>query len=464
MKEVTINIPKDKMQEVGVFLEKEIKMNSIILNIAENCSQFTIYLPQSKVRDLLQKLDTIGCGTSYGIIKISNINAMKPVPKETNNLTFKTSGTLSLEQIYSLITSNIDLTFDYITYTIVSSIIASLGLCTNSVVMIVASMLLSPIMGPILGFTLGIIIKDWFLIKRSLKTELVSLLLIFMTAFIIGLIFGNYADSYEWPTVEMMIRGQDRDILVGFLLALPTGIAVGLSVTTGGINNFVGVAVAASLVPALANAGLLLAHGMMIKIHLNNNSNENFSLMGLYSFLIFLLNVIIISLVGLIVFRLKKIKSFRRTSTMWKFPKITDHLGLEKKPEISEFMELDEIIIQNNNNSPIALQWADYEQDNEQYTDQNKQDNLISVVIDDPQSDQLINELKEEIVNKFSEKKDLTKGEIREIIKSNPRIKTTLHKAIRGRVEKMRELKREEEQAEKELDEKLKASGNKKDK
>ena len=55
MKEVLISVPKDKTNDVGVFLEKEIKMNSIIYLAGVNCDQFIIYLPQNKVRDLLEK-------------------------------------------------------------------------------------------------------------------------------------------------------------------------------------------------------------------------------------------------------------------------------------------------------------------------------------------------------------------------------------------------------------------------
>jgi uncharacterized hydrophobic protein (TIGR00271 family) len=476
MKEVSISIPKDKTNEVGVFLEKEIKMNSIIYLTGVNCDQFIIYLPQSKVRDLLEKLDSIGCGTIYGLIKVSNINAMKPVPRETNNLNFKTSGTLSLEQIYSLITSNIDFDIDHFIYTLISGFIASLGLSTDSVVMVVASMLLSPIMGPLLGFTLGIMIKDKFLIRTSLKTELIDILTIFTISFLIGMIFGNFQDDFDWPTEEMIIRGRPKDIIIGLLLAIPSGMAVGLSVTTGGINNFVGVAVAASLVPVLANSGLLLAHGMMVKVGHYKDTGDNYAKMGGYSFLIFLINVVLISGVGMIVFKLKKIKSFRRTSTMWKFPKITDFINMpeEENKKESEFIDID-TIMPISTDEPIALPW------NDEINSVEEQNNkLMDVIIDNPNNDTFIDELKVQIMNspllkdkvredtkhtqydgddedtieKLQDDK-FTRNEIREIIRSNPRIKTILLKAVRSRVIRMREIKKEEEEAEIQLEERL---------
>lgn len=47
--------------------------------------------------------------------------------------------------------------------------IASLGLNTDSIPVIIGAMLISPLMGPIIGAGLGIGIQDFDLVKRSLK-------------------------------------------------------------------------------------------------------------------------------------------------------------------------------------------------------------------------------------------------------------------------------------------------------
>lgn len=324
MKEVTISIPKEKTDQVTQFLENEIKINSIIFLTGQNCNQFIIYLPQSKVGDFLKKLELIGCGVNYGLVKISNINALKPIPKQTNTLSFHPGGTLSLEQVYSSIVANISLTKDFTLYTLISSLIASLGLATDNVLMVAASMFLSPIMTPILGIAMGLVIKDYFLIKKSIKTELFSWLIIFFAAFFLAIPMGHFADDFDWPTDEMSTRGRNKDVIMGVLFAIPSGVAVGLSVTTGGINNLVGVAVAAALVPVLSNSGLLLSHALMRKIYLGQDDlGTDYADIGFKSLAIFLINVILIAGAGMVVFILKGVKKFRRTSVNWKFPKIT---------------------------------------------------------------------------------------------------------------------------------------------
>ena len=47
--------------------------------------------------------------------------------------------------------------------------VASLGLNTNSVPVIIGAMIISPLMGPIMGIGLGIGVQDFGLIKRSTR-------------------------------------------------------------------------------------------------------------------------------------------------------------------------------------------------------------------------------------------------------------------------------------------------------
>jgi len=349
MKEIVISLPKKETMKILDFLEKEVQINAIIYTQCINCDEFKIYIPQNKVGDLLLKLSNIGCGVSYGLVTVSDVETIKPIPKETNNLSYEMSGTSSIEQVYASIVANVHFTNDYIMFCILSAILATIGLVSNNNAIIVASMLLSPIMGPLLGFTLGVVIQDEFLIRRSLKTEAFGLLIIFCTSFLVGLPFSEFDDDLEWPTDEMLNRGRPRDVVLGLLFAIPSGIAVGLSITNSGVNKFVGVAVAASLVPVLCNAGILFGYAMMDKIHLVPVTNDDFAMMGVYSFVIFVTNVIVITGAGMIIFRIKYGRgTIRRTSTTWKFPGLGKYREkverfTQDSIDITKFFDIDDI-------------------------------------------------------------------------------------------------------------------------
>jgi hypothetical protein len=96
-------------------------------------------------------------------------------PPSSRSLSPKCSGaaghgrSLKLRQLIADLRAQSYLNFDVVMLTIVASIIASFGLATNSVVMVVASMLVSPLMGPLLGLSFGTVIYDWPLTRYSTK-------------------------------------------------------------------------------------------------------------------------------------------------------------------------------------------------------------------------------------------------------------------------------------------------------
>jgi uncharacterized membrane protein len=75
------------------------------------------------------------------------------------------------------------LSFDFIILLTVASSISAVGLAINSVVAIVASMLISPLMGPILAWSFGTVILDFSLVRRAAFTEMVAVLNCFIGFF-----------------------------------------------------------------------------------------------------------------------------------------------------------------------------------------------------------------------------------------------------------------------------------------
>ena len=61
-------------------------------------------------------------------------------------------------------------------------------------------------MGPVIGISYGVIIWDTTLIKRSLRNELVSIIICFVFGLIVGVsTFWTQMSEY-WPTIEMYNR------------------------------------------------------------------------------------------------------------------------------------------------------------------------------------------------------------------------------------------------------------------
>ena len=133
--------------------------------------------------------------------------------------------------------------------------IASLGLNTNSVAVIIGAMLISPLMGPIVGIGLGVGVCDFELIKRSLRNLGVASLVSILTSAIYFLI-SPVSEGHS----ELLARTSPTiyDVLIGFFGGAAGILAVG-SKSKG--NVLPGVAIATALMPPLCTAGFGLATG-----------------------------------------------------------------------------------------------------------------------------------------------------------------------------------------------------------
>lgn len=134
-----------------------------------------------------------------------------------------------------------------------SSIVAAIGLITDSVAVLIGAMVVAPLLGPNLGLTLATTLGDRKLLVRSARTLLVGLGLGFAIAFV----YGTLTDVT--PTNELTARTQVGWTDLG--LALAAGVAGALSATTALSGTLIGVMVAVAMMPPLVAAGMLLAAG-----------------------------------------------------------------------------------------------------------------------------------------------------------------------------------------------------------
>jgi Domain of unknown function (DUF389) len=90
--------------------------------------------------------------------------------------------------------------FNYNCLLLVASVLAGLGLVSNSSATIIASMLVSPLMGPVVGLAYGSTIRDWKLVRKSLIVELISLFFCIFMGMLLASVTGLTSLSDSWPT------------------------------------------------------------------------------------------------------------------------------------------------------------------------------------------------------------------------------------------------------------------------
>ena len=135
-----------------------------------------------------------------------------------------------------------------------STIVATIGLIEDNVAVVIGAMVIAPLLGPNIALAFGTALGDRVLITRALKTNLAGMLLALGLALLIGLLWPANIESRE-----LMAR---TDVgLDGIVLALVSGAAAILSLTTGLSSTLVGVMVAVAILPPTATLGLMVASG-----------------------------------------------------------------------------------------------------------------------------------------------------------------------------------------------------------
>ena len=186
------------------------------------------------------------------------VEAVLPLPeeKEKTKDDKKESITTTREELYNSVEKNARLDSNFLLLVFLSTIVVAIGLLEDNVAVVIGAMVIAPLLGPNIALALGTALGDTSLMWKSLKTTLAGLTLALTVSILIGVV---------WP-----LNGESKELLartdVGLdsaALALASGAAAVLSLTTGLPSVLVGVMVAVALLPPTATFGLMLGAGDM---------------------------------------------------------------------------------------------------------------------------------------------------------------------------------------------------------
>ncbi len=147
------------------------------------------------------------------------------------------------------------LNLNFLVLVVTSCIIATLGLLTNSAGVIIGAMIIAPLMNPLRGLAFGALIADRVLLRGSLMTLAVGIVLSIFTSGLIGGLFQIPSLSFG---SEILARTQ------------PTLADLGVALAAGGVSGFAkirpkvsdvlaGTAIAVALMPPLCVVGISLS-------------------------------------------------------------------------------------------------------------------------------------------------------------------------------------------------------------
>ena len=164
------------------------------------------------------------------------------------------AGTTTREELYSNIEKGARLNGTYVILVILSTIVVAIGLLADNVAVVIGAMVIAPLLGPNIALALATALGDTELILKSLRTGAVGLIVALGLSVVIGKMW-----HLEFDSQELLAR---TDVgLDSVALALASGAAAVLSLSTGLPSVLVGVMVAVALLPPTATMGLMLGIG-----------------------------------------------------------------------------------------------------------------------------------------------------------------------------------------------------------
>ena len=170
---------------------------------------------------------------------------------------------MTREELYSQIEKGARIDSNYILLTLLSTLVAAIGLVEDNVAVVVGAMVIAPLLGPNIALAFGSSLGDARLLLAAIKTGLTGLALAFMVSLAIGLAWPADVDRGELLVASTEIMARTDVGLDGVALALVSGAAAVLSLTTGLSSSLVGVMVAVALLPPTATMGMLMGAGHM---------------------------------------------------------------------------------------------------------------------------------------------------------------------------------------------------------
>lgn len=209
--------------------------------------------------DMLQELSSLSPKFRINIL-----------PVDTTIPTTDTTGSSDTrEELKAKMAQGALLDFNYMLLTFLSTIVALIGLLQDNIAVVIGAMVIAPFLGPNLAFAFGTSLGNKGLMTYAFRTGLVGVGFASLIGVAFGFLWGGVPVSEE-------LMGRTTIGLDGVALAVASGVAGVLSLTSGLSMTLVGVMVAVAILPPAATFGFMagageikLAYGALLMVSVN---------------------------------------------------------------------------------------------------------------------------------------------------------------------------------------------------
>ncbi len=271
MRHIQVTIPIGKRKSVLDLLDQE-GIDYVVTD--ENSTReydavVSFPVPTNAVEPVLDSLQEAGVKEeSYTVV----VDAETVISRKFDELQQEyATETVEEEQIsrQELLTRADELTPTFSVFmvmTLISAVVATVGLMLDSPAVVVGSMVIAPLIGPALSASIGTVVNDRDVFFTGMRYQFTGVFGGIIAAAIVAWVFQ--ALFLVPPGAEITEIDEIAERIAPELLLLPVALGAGtagiLSLATGFSIAIVGVMIAAALVPPMAAAGIAIAYGLPV--------------------------------------------------------------------------------------------------------------------------------------------------------------------------------------------------------
>ena len=214
-------------------------------------------IQQGDQQGILDALSAVVSSDAKARIVLLPVDATEPEPALSEAEDFRQRISTPRQVLYSTIASGGKPTLSYYAYVVLATLVAAVGLLTDSVAVVIGAMVIAPLLGPLLALAFGSTLGDAALIRRSLMSASSGIGLALALSVGAGVLF-------PWDVETQEITSRLGVGLDGLLVAIASGAAGALAASRGTPGALVGVMVAVAILPPTTVVGLMLGQGRIM--------------------------------------------------------------------------------------------------------------------------------------------------------------------------------------------------------
>ena len=165
------------------------------------------------------------------------------------------------EQVEARTSETAVLSGSFLAFMILATLIAAVGIVTDSIILIIGAMIVGPEFGPLAGLCVALVQRRPALARRSLTALLVGFpvaIVVTYAGVVLGRALGLLPEEIGRHTETLFISDPNRYSVIVAVLA---GVAGMISLTTAKAGALIGVLVSVTTIPAAANVAVAAAYG-----------------------------------------------------------------------------------------------------------------------------------------------------------------------------------------------------------